>query len=301
MHASFSRTLGVVGLLAISLTGCQSASLGKFSWNPKNWKFGRKSDTALAANNATTPSADAAASPWTPQLPSQTATPGYGSQVPNSGYAATSNQYGPGAYPAIPTNYAADASQTGWGQPGATAPPSSDPNAYAGAPATPQAGYYGDYGAAQPSGYTQPQAGYGAPMTAAPTQQPANAWDPATQYGPAPTGYPQQPQYTAPAAQLADNTQYPAPTQYDGTQQAPAYGAQPAYGTQPGYGAPTGYETPTQQPATQGYPQQYQPTGPAPTPQPYRPGGTSDYAPSTGSQVTPASYEPSQPTQGYGP
>lgn len=306
MHASFPRTLGVVGLLAVSLTGCQSASLGNFSWNPKNWKWGRKPDTALAANNTAT-TADSTANPWTPQLPSQTATPGYGAPVANNGYGPTSNQYSTATYPAVPTNYSADASQGAWGAGGATAAPAYDPNAYAAAPATPQTGYYGDYGQTPPSAaYTQTPPSYGAAQMTAPMTQPSGAsWDPATQYGPAPTGYPPQPQYGAPTAQLADNTQYPNATQYDGTQPSaagaqPAYGTQPQYGTQPAYNPQPSYGTGSSYdavPATQPQgAQPYPPYQPATggTTQPYRPGGTSDYAPPSSNPVTPASYDPSQ-------
>jgi hypothetical protein len=301
MHASFPRTLGVVGLLAISLTGCQTASLGKFSWNPKNWKFGKKPDTALASNT-TAPAATTAGStadPWQPTLPSSTATPGYGAPAGNNSYAAASNQYST-AYPVAPTNYAADAGQSGWG----TTPPTQDPNAYAANPAAPQAGPYVDYSQPQPQTGYGPSPAYGA--TNVPAQQPAAGWDPATQYGPAPS-MPQQAQYGAPAAHLADNTQYPAATQYDGTQQPaattqqnyapqqPAYGAQPQYSTGSGYDA-AGYPAPqdpwppAQQQGTQTNPQ-YQPST-GTTPQPYRPGGTSNYTPPSQSGVVPAGYDP---------
>lgn len=307
MQASFTRSLGVVGLMAVSLTGCQSASLGKFSWNPTKWKFGRKADTALAANAAN--STEAAPPPWTPTLPSQGANPGYTGAVAGNTYPQQNAASYNTGYAAVPTGYANDPSQNPWGvtpAAGAATPaPSYDQNAYATAPAMPQAGPYDAYG--QPTGgtapYTQAPQSYGAaPMTnATPSYDPASQ----QQYGPAP-GYPQQQQqYGQPAAQMADNTRYPQSTQYDGTQQS--YGAQPGYTTP---AATTGYET-TTPPATQQYeawPPATQNTAPATTPgypqqttapatgattQPYRPGGTGDYAPTPGYDGTQAA--PSYP------
>lgn len=301
MHASFTRTLVVAGLLATSLTGCQSTSLGKFSWKPRWPSFGRNKDAAVASNAAT--GADSTAGPW---MPSQGATPGYApTTAANTGYGA-GGQYNTG-YAGMPTSYTgAEGAQNSW----ATAPSTGAPTvpntqydaaAYAAAsqPAAPQTGYYDGYGqqpAANP--YGQPAQSY-APVTAgAPMTQGANSWDPAAQYGGAPSAYPQQyaPQ-GAPAAQMADNTRYPAATQYDGGQQwnqgtnaAPAaYDASAAPQQQEAWppaqtgGYPTG---------TQTYPQYQQPAA-AGAPQPYRPGGTTDYAPSASSSVTPASYDPS--------
>ncbi len=308
MQASFTRTLAIVGLLAVSTTGCQSSSLGKFSWKPKWPSFGRNKDTAVASNATTGP--ESTAGPW---MPSQGATPGYGTPVANNGY-PTGGQYNTG-YAGMPTSYTgAENPQGAW----ATAPSTGSPSApntqydaasYAAAPtgpaAAPQVGYY-DAGQQQPAAATYPQqpAGYGQPVAygAQPAaQQPMNSWDPAAQYGPAPSSYSQPQQYgpqAAPAAQMADNTRYPAATQYDGGQQY----------TQDPNAVPTGYEPAPQQqeawpPAQQGgygpatqtsYPQYPQQPAAAPAAQPYRPGGTSDYNPAPTSGVSPASYDPSQ-------
>ncbi len=308
MHASFTRTLVVVGLLATSLTGCQSTSLGKFSiWKPKWPSFGRNKDAALASNATT--GADSTASPW---MPSQGATPGYAPATANNGY-GVNGQYNTG-YAGMPTSYTgADPAQNPWSTTPATGAPAApntqyDAAAYAAQPAAaPQTGYYDGYGqqpAANP--YAQPAPSYAPATASAPMTQGTNSWDPATQYGPAPSAYPQQ-QYApqaAPAAQMADNPRYPAATQYDGGQQwnqgataAPAaYDASAAPPQQEQWppaqqgGYPTG---------TQSNPQYQQPAGSA-APQPYRPGGTTDYAPSTNSGVTPASYDPSpQGTPSY--
>jgi len=304
MQASFTRTLALCGLLAVSLTGCQTPSLGKFSWKPKWPSFGRNKDTAVASNAGT--GAGSTADPW---LPSQQATPGYGAPVAsNTGY-GVGGQYNTG-YAGMPTSYTgAENPQGAWNAGTGTGTPTApntqyDAASYAAmqnpAAAPPQVSSY-DY--SQPpamSTYPQQTPGY-APQTAAapPAQQPMNSWDPAAQYGPAPSAYAQPyGAQAAPTAQMADNTRYPSATQYDGTQQ---YGAQP-YGAAP-TAAPSGYSAaPPQEawpPAEQGgyspaaQPASYQP-------QPYRPGGTSDYtAPAPQTSTAPSGYDPTYGGSAY--
>ncbi len=295
MQASFTRTLVVVGLLATSLTGCQSTSLGKFSWKPKWPSFGRNKDAAVASNATTGP--DSTASPW---MPSQGATPGYAPATANNGY-GVNGQYNTG-YAGMPTSYTgADPAQNPWATGVPTAPNTQyDDAAYAAQPAAaPQTGYYEGYGQQQAANpYAQPAPSYAPATASAPMTQAANSWDPATQYGPAPSAYPPQyAQQAAPAAQMADNTRYPAATQYDGGQQW-NQGATAAPAAYDASAAPPQQELwpPVQQggypTGTQSTPQ-YQPPAGSAAPQPYRPGGTTNYAPSTNSGVTPASYDPS--------